>query len=342
MANRRIDSGKPIGRQEDFLSNRTPSSSLRIVRFAGWTALALLATILAANFLLSAVFGLGHPVLVTPDSACGYILKPNQNVYRFFCHTRTDRYGMRSAPFSPIPAPGTLRIMFVGDSVTYGTSHVDQSRIFTQDIRRGLPAIVHRPVEVLDASASAWAPDNELSWVRSRGVFHSQLVLLVLNSGDLTQPRATISEVGEATTLNHPDSALGELWTRWLRRKLFHTAAGVDAGDSTSANAEATIRSNLADLAAFQSLVTTQGARFAIVYIPFRKEIPQPAAQSQAILHSWTAAHDVPLFDLTSAEAAEPTRAISLDGDHFNTHGNLVVATAIESQWTKVLGTVQP
>jgi hypothetical protein len=245
---------------------------------------------------------------------------------------------MRSDAFPAEPAAGTLRILFVGDSVTYGTSRIDQPKIFTEILHRDLPGIVQRPVEVLNASASAWAIDNELSFVRSRGIFHAQLVILVLNSGDPGQARAEISDLGDDTTLHHSSSALGELWTRYVKRKLFHSRGKVDAGDVAAGNAEATVRANLADLGDFENLVAAQHARLAIVYVPFAKEIPRPAAQAEDELKTWTAAHRVPFFDLTAVESAYPVQQITLDGDHFNVRGHELVARAIEKQWVSVLG----
>lgn len=302
------------------------------VRIAAWIAAALLVIGICSELLLRFVLGLGNPVVVVPDAACAYTLAPNQNTFRFFCHTHTNRYGMRSDAFAPEPAPGTLRIMFVGDSVTYGTSHVDQSRIFTELLHRGLPSVLHQPVEVLNASAGAWAIDNELSWLRSRGTFHSKIVVLVLNSDDLPQPRAQITDVGDDTAQNYSHTALGELWTRLLKPRLFHTAPHVDAGDAAIINQE-TIRANLAELGAFQKLTAANGARMALLYIPFRHEIPSPAVQSEETLTAWATAHHVPFFDMTSVEAAWPVHAISLDGVHLNVHGNQVVADAVEKEW---------
>lgn len=297
----------------------------------------LLVVLAGAEITLRFVFGLGNPVLVAPDAACGYILKPNQNIERFFCRTRSNRYGMRSDPVQEEKAPGTLRIFFLGDSVTYGTSRVDQSRLFTQILHRELPSIVHRPVEVLNASASGWAIDNELSYIRSRGTFNADLVLIVLNSGDPGQPRSQIEDVGEDSTLHHSTTALGELWTRWFAPRFLHTAIKTDAGDKSSDNA-AIIRSNLADLDALQKLVESRNARLAMIYIPVRAEIPSPANQAQQLLRNWSASHSVPFFDMTSAESGYPTKGITLDGVHLNTKGNAVVAQAIEQEWNELLG----
>jgi lysophospholipase L1-like esterase len=299
--------------------------------------IALLVLAAVAELYLRLVLGLGNPVLVTPDAACAYFFKPNQNAYRFFCHTHINAYGMRADPVPPAKDPGTLRIMFIGDSVTYGTSHIDQSKIFTEIIHRDLPSFVHRPVEVLNASASAWAIDNELSYARSRGIFYSDVVLLVLNSADLGQPRAEISDVGEDTTLHHPTTALGELWSRFLKPRVFHITPATDAGDVAPPNADATIRANLGELDDFEKLVRDQQARFAIVYIPFRGEIPEPAAESDAALRTWAAAHQVPLFDLTSAETPYTVKEITLDEDHLNVRGNQLVAKAIENLWSSTL-----
>jgi hypothetical protein len=317
-----------------MMLNRSSGRESRGLRIIVMTLTALLALAAAAELSLRFVLGLGNPVIIASDPACAYLFKPNQNTYRFFCHTHINSYGMRADPVPPTRDPGKLRIMFIGDSVTYGTSHIDQSRIFSEIVHRDLPSIVHRPVEVLNASVSAWAIDNELAYARTRGIFQSDVVLLVLNSGDLGQARAEIADVGEDTTLNHPSTALGELWSRYFKPRFFHVAPAKDAGDAAAQNAQATIRANLAELDTFQNLVEGQHARFAIVYVPFRIEIPEPAAESEVTLRGWTTAHHVPLFDLTSAEAAYPVEAITLDGDHLNVRGNELVARSIENLWS--------
>jgi len=314
---------------------------LHFLRGVVWTVVALVALTGLAEVSLRLLLGLGHPIVVAPDAACSYIEAPNQHTYRFFHEVNINQYGMRSGAFSPQPAPGSLRIMFVGDSIAYGTSRVGQSYIFTQILRRGLPAIVHRPVEVLNASASGWAIDNELAYIRSRGIFHSGLVLLVLNDGDVSQPRALLSAgLSQDSTYDHPTTALGELWSRYIKFKLLGLMPRPrrDQGDAVHMRDEADIRANLIKLNQFQQIVAAAHAQLAVVYLPFRADLPSRAAAAQAVLHQWTAAQHVPLFDLTAAEEAQPTTAITLDGGHFNVRGNRLVADGIERQWPSVLG----
>lgn len=74
----------------------TSASAVTLRRRAmGFLAL-LLVLAAVCNAVLRFCLGLGNPILIAPDPACAYILKPDQNVFRFFGHTRINHYGMRS------------------------------------------------------------------------------------------------------------------------------------------------------------------------------------------------------------------------------------------------------
>jgi hypothetical protein len=282
--------------------------------------------------------GLGNPVLIVPDQSCEYILKPDQNIYRFFARTQINHLGMRSDEVSLRRTPGVLRILFVGDSITYGTSRIDQRQIFTEILHHDLPSLLRRPVEVLNASASAWAIDNELSFIRSRGIFQSDIVLLVLNDGDVTQPRSTIDQVGDDLPRVRPATAIGELYSHYFRPRLLRMIRRSDAGDTVSDGDSDVIRHNLEDLDNFQKQVITSGARLAIVYVPFPPDLPNRSSRAQSILHSWSSVHNVGLFDLTSEELQHTPAEITLNhGVHFNDIGHLLVAKSIEKLWSDVI-----
>jgi hypothetical protein len=311
-------------------SARAKKSGWRIFRTS---LLVFIALVAGAEAALRFGLGLGDPVLIAPDPACSYITRPDQNVYRFFVHTCINHYGMRSGEVSPVPSPGVVRVLFVGDSLTYGTTHVDQRKIFTQIVGRGLPSIVHHPVEVLNASANGWAPDNEWSWVRTRGIFHSNFVLLVLNDGDLTQPRATIAQAGDELPQKRPLTAIGELYTRFIVPRILHIAHRSDPGDVVLPD-EAVQRANLEDLDRFHALVTSQGGQMALVFVPFRNDVPALSAPADKVLHDWSAANGVPLIDLTATIAPHPVGEISLyDHTHFNAAGNAIIGQAILKLW---------
>jgi len=318
---------------------RNPQSRHGVVHVLGQLLLVLIVLACVSESVLRFGLGLGNPIQIQPDSACEYILKPDQNVERFFVRTHINRYGMRSDEVQDVHQAGTLRLMFVGDSITYGTTRVDQKEIFTEVLHRELPAIVHRPVEVLNASAGAWAPDNELSFIESRGTFHADIVFLVLNDGDLTQPRSTIAMVGDDLPHQRPASAIGELYSRYIRPRFFHSIGKSDAGDSVLPNADEVTNRNLADIGRINELAASKGARLMIVYIPIRKDIPRESQSAARAFHGWSIAHKVKMFDLTDAEAAFSFQEITLDnGIHLNAKGHLAVARAIEMSWPGLVG----
>lgn len=283
--------------------------------------------------------GLGNPVLIARDAACSYTLKPDQDVVRFFVRTHINHYGMRSDEVPAARTPGVVRLMFVGDSITYGTTRIDQRQIFTELLHRQLPAVLDRPVEVLNASAGGWAPENELAFLQSRGVFQSDIVLLVLNDGDLTQPPSTISAVGNDLPQRRPATAIGELFTRYIRPRMMRTLPKSDAGDSVAAKSEGTVSENFCNLENMRVLVESQRARLVIIFIPFRRDIPNLSSVSESELRAWSDIHRVPMFDLTSAELPYSARDLSLDnGIHFNAKGHAVIAQAIARDWPTVIG----
>ena len=292
-----------------------------------WGSVCCGAALLLLEAVLRFALGLGTPVLITPDAACGYVLKPNQNVYRFFAHISTNQWGMRSNEVPATPAAGTLRLMFLGDSITYGTSRIDQRDIFTELVHRQLPDVVHRPVEVLNASAGAWAIGNELSYLRSRGTFGSEMVIEVLNSGDLTERFATISDVSSGYFVVSPRSAIGELAGRLLHRE----SRKQDAGDSTIDDSGTIRKRNLEHLDEMRQLAEQGHTRFVLVYIPFRKEMPVPSETSRKILANWCASRHVPFLDLTDFEAQYAASQITLEGVHLNKQGNALAAEYLEA-----------
>lgn len=306
-------------------------------------ALKILAVLLlvtgAAECILRFVLGLGNPVLITKDAACAYTLKPDQDLVRFFAHTHINHFGMRSDEVPAARQAGELRLLFVGDSITYGTTRVDQQQIFTEQLHRDLPRILHCPVVVLNASAGGWAPENELAFLQSRGIFQSDIVLLVLNDGDLTQPPSTIAGVGDDLPQTRPATAIGELYSRYLKPHFLHVLGKSDAGDSVLPDSGTTIRENIKNLDSINALVASQGARLIIVFIPFRKDIPNASSASETELKVWSDSHGISRFDLTSAEMPYSSNEISLDnGTHFNAKGHQVIAQAIERDWPTVVG----
>ncbi len=289
-------------------------------------------------------FGLGDPVTVTPDPACGYVISPNQHKMRFGRAVDINQFGMRSGPVSPRKAPGHYRMLLVGDSVLYGTSRVGQNQIFASLLGQELPNMLHQPVETLNASASAWAIANETNYVKSRGIFRSDLVLLVLNSGDLSQRSSSVDRVEGDLPSHKYACAWCEVWARLIKPKILAQRVREDAGTTIEID-RSQIAQNLRYLDEFRSTVIAGHARMSIVFIAFRRNVAdgvQHSASDQLV--GWAQERHVPLVDLTAFETRIRLQELTLDGVHLSTFGNRVVANAIEKKWHSIdpLSTFDP
>jgi hypothetical protein len=157
--------------------------------------------------------------------------------------------------------------------------------------------------------------------------------MLVLNDGDLTQPRATIAQVGDDLPQTRPDFAIEELYTRFIRPRIFNMSRHADAGDVVIPD-DVARRENLEDLDRFVALVNSQGGQMILAFLPLRSDIPAQSAPAEDVIRAWTAKNDVPLIDLTAAVASHPVSEICLyDHTHFNRVGNAIIGQAILKLW---------
>lgn len=279
------------------------------------------------------VAGLGDPVLLETDRTCGYLLKPNQRHFRFFVHTSINSQSMRSDEFRLKKSAGTVRIMFVGDSIVYGTTRVDQNTIFTELLHRELPSILRLPVEVLNASTNGWAIGNELGYVETHGIYDADDVVLVLNSGDLSQPMATASDVGSSLSFEAPNCALCELFSHYLKEPRR------DSGTKSVDNPRQT-ESNLDLLDRLLRFIQNRGARMLILFVPFPRDIKPGGITLPVELSQWAQNRGVTIVDATSSLAKLTPREASIDGGtHLSAAGNRAVAMALELVATATLYT---
>jgi lysophospholipase L1-like esterase len=285
--------------------------------------------VVAVEVGLRVVLGLGHPLVMKLDPAYGYMPAPNQELHRFFSHIRTNRFGMRSDDIERAKPKGKRRILFDGDSVTFGTTFVDQGLIFTSRITKELSG---RNTEVLNASAGGWAPANELGFLQAQGTFGADLVVLVLNTQDLTQPFAPYeAAVGP---LRLPATAIGELWARYIAPRVFRAPVAHDPGSEVKGEPAVEVETPkvLATLSAIHRLVAANGARFAIVFSPSAgDEVTRYQGRwdkATAMLTDWAKLQRVPVVDMREAYAGHPAAELYFDGIHLKPLGHELVEKA--------------
>jgi hypothetical protein len=223
--------------------------------------------------------------------------------------------------------------------VTYGTTYVDQSKIFTTILQKELPGKLGKRVEVLNASKGGWAVGNELAYLRSRGTFDADVIVLVLNTGDLIQEFTGGSPIeldGHADP--RPISAIGELCSRYVGPRLLHREPPRDAG--SVASTEPSLDIDKLTTMVFEQLeeahgiARAAGARFAIVMTRARGEWDDPQYQHAIdLLHRWASDQQVPLLDMGERFSHYPGDEVYLDTIHLRPKGHELVAQGILQEW---------
>jgi len=190
----------------------------RVFRIFAILISALIAVELVARF----VAGLGNPPLFEASDLYGYRLIPNQDIRRFDNRIFYNAQGLRSEPIAPQPSAGTIRILCIGDSITYGGSIIDQSETYPYQLEYILNSEPKGRFEVLNASAPSWSIADEESYISAHDIYNSHLVILQISKDDLFQIRCSKDVVGNSPNYpsRRPILALQEIFVRYLPKFL--------------------------------------------------------------------------------------------------------------------------
>jgi lysophospholipase L1-like esterase len=290
---------------------------------------------------LRATLGLGSPPLMQKDDSIGYMFVANQDIARFGHKVAINQYHQRSARIEPVPMPGVVRVLVVGDSVTFGGVLVDQSETFPALLEQRLGSDGIRS-EVLNASAGSWGIENEEAYIRRFGTFGSQFVVLQIGSHDLLQIKSNESVVG--TNPNYPDqrplTAIGELLHRYVLERIRGEIG--DNRDFSKPEPAEIDRQFSRNMAAFSDEVAKSrnaGAMVVVLHTPDRDEVVAENGTFQAEyrefhakFNSLSAKIGVPVVDLSAEwRGIAGVDAFFRDGVHFTVSGNRAVSTRLSS-----------
>jgi len=294
--------------------------------------LVVLVLTLLAELLLRFGFGLGSPVIYSLDQAAGYVAAGEQRTTRFGSHVAINGFGMRSPEVTLLPPAGRLRILFIGDSVTFGPTYVDQADLFASLVPKDLGIRTRSAWEALNASAPGWATGNELGFIRSRGTFDASFVIMVINTGDLDQPFAQIDGTG-SFPLNRPPLALWEAVSRYVMPRLGQVARKADPGASGESDEVIPVAQVIANISEARRIAVRAGARFVLVYVPATGAAWGAAhwQREKEALDAWARDNDVRYVDTTAAIGRQEADKVYFDGIHLRPAGHRILAREIEA-----------
>jgi hypothetical protein len=311
-----------------------------------WIVLFLIAVTVSLEVSLR-ILGVATPPLFQADPEIGYMMAPEQNINRLGRRIYINHFHQRSDELAEKPAPGTERIMFLGDSVTFGIANVDQSQTYPEIVGTTLRSS-GKNVEVANASAVSWGIGNERAYIARFGTFGSKSIVLEVGSSDLLQPSSTGAsiDVNPAQRSKPPISAIGEVFSRFLIPRV-KTALGFpdpfDKEPVSTEDREKQFNVGMDHFRRLVALVREQGTQPVVMLVPGEGELladehrftryepyrPRFLDIAQSL--------SLPIINLAPEWAAKPDMHDYFnDGTHLTVRGNEVVAARIVEELAKL------
>lgn len=290
-------------------------------------AVALLIVLLSAAEVAGRAVGL-HTPIIYETTDYGYRVVPEQNIHRFGRHAFFNAEGMRSPPIAALPAASTVRVLFLGDSVTNGAIHIDQDdtypNVAERLMRRRFPAI-----ETLNASAPGWATGNELGWLRRHGSYGSRFVVLTISTHDLFQPDAPGSVVGQHPSFpaRPPTLALQEFFVRYVQPFLSQRFEIADPGVGALRDPDQPARSIL-NVLSIDDAVRASNAELVVVFLEERTDRGDDTLTKGAkrVFFASMASRAIPVLTFATRIERFGHESLFFDEVHPNVEGNRLIA----------------
>jgi lysophospholipase L1-like esterase len=249
------------------------------------------------------IAGLGEVMTYRPDPDFGYLMRPSQRISTYGRAVEINSLGLRGPePLDPKPAD-VRRLLFLGDSITYGGGQIAESELFCRRVE-SLAARDGLRVESLNGSAPGWSPQNWAAWVGANGTLGADVVVAVIPAIDRARPFATVSQHDLLER-----APLLRLSALWLRLRSLGQAGPPLSDEAMAANARAIS----------QMLPRLGSTPLLAVFVPSRgaDERPERWAPYQALFPD--------ALDLR----ADFSPADFLDDVHFSSSGHRTIAERI-------------
>jgi lysophospholipase L1-like esterase len=171
-------------------------------------ALIFITLFIVSELVLRYCFGFCNAILYVASPDYEYIVAPNQDGQRFGHHFHINSFSQRSEE----PMPAKTKILALGDSVIYGGVQTGQDSLATSlfTARTG--------VQMLNISAGSWGPDNCAAYLKEKGLFGAEAIILEVSGHDAYDTMNFLPVVGVLPSYPDKQSLLawGELVNRYV------------------------------------------------------------------------------------------------------------------------------
>lgn len=255
------------------------------------------------------LLGFGQIVEFVPDDACGFLARPSQTAYVYGQRVRINSLGLRGPELVTPKPSGTSRVVFVGDSITYGGGKIPEERLFCRAVatsaqQQGLQ------IEAVNLAIPAWSPQNWWRYIEKYGLHQADAVVLVLPECDLARQFNNLRNSGLRE--HSPPLRLQMLFEKVCEQFAYDSPMGKPPRDEVA-------DANVESVAALKQ--RCGDTPFLTVFVP--SQVPSPNAESL-----WPM-FESQLVDVLDLRHDFPEEGFMPDGVHLSVAGHTYVAERI-------------
>jgi lysophospholipase L1-like esterase len=298
----------------------SPDQGMKKSLFAAVLVLLALSPI-AAGELLARWLGLGEPIVYATNSAWRYAPVPNQRVVRRGgAEVTIGPEGLRG--LEPWAGSADHRVLFIGDSVTWGGTNIDDDKVFPHLVCGELEARAHKNFVCGNAGVNGYGTDNMILRLRyDPAVERADTVVVTLISAD---PIRGTSDMRSAHFFSRtPWGPLRGLWEA-AAFCAFRVAALLrwDAAAHDERFDIPVAKDALQRLYVELRAVQRRGKTVLVVFSPHKDEFFDDPDELDRQVRADLAGSGLQLLDLTQSMHAVVGRGVYVDNVHLNELGH--------------------
>ena len=215
-------------------------------------------------------FGLGHVVIYETHPLYGYRPSPNQQVSRTpHASVSINNLGLRANTDWEFTQPHH-KVLFLGDSVTYGGSYISNEDLFSQLAVKSLPSW-----QAGNAGVNGWGVSNVSAFILTQQFLPADVYVSVFPEGDFYRGINRIG--GQPLWTVKPRFALEELFHYGLYQLQLRKYPATISYHEEHVATPAIVEHAVQDLKALHDYLTLQGKIHLIYISPTQKQIVEQA-----------------------------------------------------------------
>jgi lysophospholipase L1-like esterase len=277
----------------------------------------------------------GKPVIYYTNVSYGYAPQPMQQLVRSGNAKITiDSVGFRGA--EDWKSPADKRILFIGDSVTYGGRVVDDTETFCHIAGEILEKRLGTSIVCGNAGVNGYGTDNMAERIRYPGVKDEDVIVVTLITGDTTR--------GLASLKCHPFFARaprGPFIGIWEAVAVLmfqaNTRMRMEGRMHHDDNVLDVTRESLNRLFGALREKSDLGKTILVVFAPLETELHGRESEHTLFVRSLLAESGFPVLDLHGYVGEHYAPGLFYDGIHLNAPGHKLYAEAIASKLASLM-----